>query len=153
MIGRTAPANPWIFRQIAQYTASKEATGVGTYDHPTNDDRYRMIRTYFQMLVDEIALEEAAEAARAAAIIAAGPDRPRAAPPRLRRQDEAVRQLVHPRRPRRRRAPQTDLRIQKRQRRPRRRRALLRIPRPNHPTPEDSQPDEQLLTAASAYCD
>src|ERR1700723_502735 len=30
MIGRTAPANPWIFRQIAQYTASKEATGVGT---------------------------------------------------------------------------------------------------------------------------
>jgi tRNA-dihydrouridine synthase len=31
-----------------------------------------MIRTYFQMLVDEIALEDAAEAARAAAIIAAG---------------------------------------------------------------------------------
>src|SRR5215475_1301334 len=72
MIGRTAPANPWIFRQIAQYTASKEATGIGTYDHPTNDDRYRMIRTYFQMLVDEIALEEAAEAARAEAIIASG---------------------------------------------------------------------------------
>jgi len=72
MIGRTAPANPWIFRQIAQYTASKEATGVGTYDHPTNDDRYRMIRTYFQMLVDEIAIEESAEAARAAAIEASG---------------------------------------------------------------------------------
>ncbi|MEG9435536.1 tRNA-dihydrouridine synthase [Edaphobacter sp. HDX4] len=72
MIGRTAPSNPWIFRQIAQYTATKEATGVGTYDIPTNDDRYRMIRTYFQMLVDEIALEEAAEAARAEAIIAAG---------------------------------------------------------------------------------
>jgi len=72
MIGRTAPANPWIFRQIAQYTATKEATGVGTYDHPTNEDRYRMIRTYFQMLVDEIALEEAAEAARAEAIIAQG---------------------------------------------------------------------------------
>jgi tRNA-dihydrouridine synthase B len=72
MIGRTAPANPWIFRQIAQYTATKEATGVGTYDIPTNDDRYRMIRTYFQMLVDEIAIEEAAEAARAAAIEAAG---------------------------------------------------------------------------------
>ena len=72
MIGRTAPANPWIFRQIAQYTASKEATGIGTYDHPTNEDRYRMIRTYFQMLVDEIALEEAAEAARAAAINASG---------------------------------------------------------------------------------
>ena len=72
MIGRGAPANPWIFRQIAQYTASKEATGVGAYDVPTDQDRYRMIRTYFQMLVDEIALEEAAEAARAAAIIASG---------------------------------------------------------------------------------
>ena len=72
MIGRAAPANPWIFRQIAQYTASKEATGVGTYDVPTDSHRYRMIRTYFQMLVDEIALEEAAEAARAAAIVASG---------------------------------------------------------------------------------
>src|ERR1700710_138509 len=54
MIGRAAPANPWIFRQIAQYTASKEATGTGRYDHPTNDDRYRMIRDYFAMLVHEI---------------------------------------------------------------------------------------------------
>ncbi len=72
MIGRGAPANPWIFRQIAQYTASKEATGVGSYDVPTDQDRYRMIRTYFQMLVDEIAQEEAAEAARAAAILASG---------------------------------------------------------------------------------
>ncbi len=72
MIGRAAPSNPWIFRQIAQYTASKEATGVGTYDIPTDTDRYRMIRTYFKMLVDEIAIEEAAEAARAAAIIANG---------------------------------------------------------------------------------
>ncbi|WP_433968142.1 tRNA dihydrouridine synthase [Tunturiibacter gelidiferens] len=72
MIGRTAPSNPWIFRQIAQYTASKEATGVGIYDQPTDQDRYRMIRTYFQMLVDEIAIEERAEAARAEAITAAG---------------------------------------------------------------------------------
>src|ERR1019366_5593890 len=72
MIGRAAPANPWIFRQIAQYTASKEAAGIGTYDIPTDQDRYRMIRTYFQMLVDEIALEDAAEAARAATIIASG---------------------------------------------------------------------------------
>ena len=72
MIGRTAPANPWIFRQIAQYTATKEVTGKGTYDIPANEDRYHMIRTYFQMLVDEIALEEAAEAARAAAITASG---------------------------------------------------------------------------------
>jgi nifR3 family TIM-barrel protein len=72
MIGRAAPSNPWIFRQIAQYTASKEATGVGTYDHPTDQDRYRMIRDYFGMLVHEIEIEEAAEAARAAAITASG---------------------------------------------------------------------------------
>jgi nifR3 family TIM-barrel protein len=72
MIGRAAPSNPWIFRQIAQYTASKEASGVGSYDIPTDTDRYRMIRTYFQMLVDEIAIEDAAEAARAANLIAAG---------------------------------------------------------------------------------
>ena len=72
MIGRAAPGNPWIFRQIAQYTATKEATGVGVYDQPTDLDRYRMIRTYFQMLVDEIASDEAAEAVRAAAIVASG---------------------------------------------------------------------------------
>lgn len=72
MIGRTAPANPWIFRQIAQYTATKESTGTGTYDEPTDQDRYRMIREYFGMLVDEIAIEEGAEAARAAAITASG---------------------------------------------------------------------------------
>jgi len=72
MIGRTAPSNPWIFRQIAQYTASKEATGKGTYDQPTDQDRYRMIRDYFGMLVHEIEIEEAAEAARAAAITASG---------------------------------------------------------------------------------
>ena len=47
MIGRAAQANPWIFRQIAQYTAT------GTYDRPTVEDRYRMIRAYFQMLLDE----------------------------------------------------------------------------------------------------
>ena len=72
MIGRAAPSNPWIFRQIAQYTASKDLTGVGVYEQPTDQDRYRMIRTYFQMLVDEIALEDAAETARAEAIIASG---------------------------------------------------------------------------------
>jgi tRNA-dihydrouridine synthase B len=72
MIGRAAPSNPWIFRQIAQYTASKEATGVGIYDEPTDRDRYLMIKTYFEMLVHEIALEEQAEAARAAALTAAG---------------------------------------------------------------------------------
>jgi tRNA-dihydrouridine synthase B len=47
MIGRAAPANPWIFRQIAQYTAT------GAYEQPTVEDRYRMIRAYFQMLLSE----------------------------------------------------------------------------------------------------
>ncbi|QHN02282.1 tRNA-dihydrouridine synthase [Granulicella sp. WH15] len=48
MIGRAAPANPWIFRQIAQYTAT------GRYDKPTDQDRYRMIRAYFGMLLHEL---------------------------------------------------------------------------------------------------
>jgi len=47
MIGRAAPANPWIFRQIAEYTAR------GTYSQPTETDRYHLIRTYFSMLLDE----------------------------------------------------------------------------------------------------
>ncbi|MEO6923080.1 MAG: tRNA-dihydrouridine synthase, partial [Bryocella sp.] len=54
MIGRAAPANPWIFRQIAQYTSSKQSTGVGAYDKPTNMDRYRMIRNYFERLMAEV---------------------------------------------------------------------------------------------------
>ena len=47
MIGRTAASNPWIFRQIAQYTAT------GRYDQPAESDRYEMIRTYFSMLIAE----------------------------------------------------------------------------------------------------
>lgn len=47
MIGRAAPANPWIFRQIAQYTAT------GSYEQPTVQDRYQMIRAYFEMLLHE----------------------------------------------------------------------------------------------------
>ncbi len=47
MIGRAAPANPWIFRQIAQYTAA------GCYDVAAVEDRYRMIRAYFEMLLTE----------------------------------------------------------------------------------------------------
>jgi nifR3 family TIM-barrel protein len=67
MIGRTAPANPWIFRQIAQYNAWLGNNQVGTdalvrpakqslaaaYDEPTESDRYQMIRSYFQMLIEE----------------------------------------------------------------------------------------------------
>jgi tRNA-dihydrouridine synthase B len=49
MIGRAAPANPWIFRQIAQYTATRH------YDRPTEMDRYRMIRDYFERLMHEVA--------------------------------------------------------------------------------------------------
>jgi tRNA-dihydrouridine synthase B len=66
MIGRMAPANPWIFRQIEQYVhrASvrvaadafvrlEEQSSEKLYDEPTESDRYQMIRTYFQMLLEE----------------------------------------------------------------------------------------------------
>ena len=79
MIGRMAPANPWIFRQIEQYvggatgvparpvhvgtvalgcpaersSAASEGAGGKPYDEPTEADRYQMIRTYFQMLLEE----------------------------------------------------------------------------------------------------
>ncbi len=93
MIGRTAPSNPWIFRQIEQYTewVGKGCVGPGLrpglaerssaaavngpaglcpaqpgqrpgstpsndslpYDEPSEADRYQMIRTYFEMLIEE----------------------------------------------------------------------------------------------------
>ncbi len=75
MIGRTAPSNPWIFRQIQQYCAGMDREGHDfsraenaanissalaaegrfsqPYDEPTEADRYEMIRTYFQMLIEE----------------------------------------------------------------------------------------------------
>jgi tRNA-dihydrouridine synthase B len=83
MIGRSAPSNPWIFRQIQQYCAGTDAgvhgDGEGSclrpdgqpraavptrvlretsaasksYDEPSEADRYQMIRTYFQMLIEE----------------------------------------------------------------------------------------------------
>jgi tRNA-dihydrouridine synthase B len=58
MIGRTAPSNPWIFRQIAQYNAgfSNEQAGAdrgSRYHQPSESDRYQMIRTYFEMLIEE----------------------------------------------------------------------------------------------------
>ena len=95
MIGRTAPANPWIFRQIEQYCSAighvgagaparpaeqssalipageanpwraslaspdegvrgyVDRTGVHAYDEPSEADRYQMIRTYFEMLIEE----------------------------------------------------------------------------------------------------
>jgi nifR3 family TIM-barrel protein len=63
MIGRTAPSNPWIFRQIAQFCGHEgtpglparpaERNSVATYDEPEESDRYQMIRTYFAMLIEE----------------------------------------------------------------------------------------------------
>jgi tRNA-dihydrouridine synthase B len=60
MIGRTAPANPWIFRQIAQYNAwlsndriAAERSSAAAYEEPSEADRYQMIRTYFRMLIEE----------------------------------------------------------------------------------------------------
>lgn len=46
MIGRAASANPWIFRQISQYLAT------GAYDEPGEQDRYQIMKTYYQMLVE-----------------------------------------------------------------------------------------------------
>jgi nifR3 family TIM-barrel protein len=45
MIGRTAAANPWIFRQMEQYFAT------GHYDEPSEADRYRLLSGYFRSLV------------------------------------------------------------------------------------------------------
>ena len=45
MIGRAASSNPWIFRQIEQYLAT------GSYDQPAQRDRYEMMRTYYEMLI------------------------------------------------------------------------------------------------------
>jgi nifR3 family TIM-barrel protein len=92
MIGRTAPSNPWIFRQIEQHAewigkgcvapglrpgqversspvAEDDSAGLRpaqpgqrpgstrneslAYDAPSEADRYQMIRTYFQMLIEE----------------------------------------------------------------------------------------------------
>ena len=76
MVGRTAASNPWIFRQIAQFcgsqargsngaagaVASLDGQGIASrtdgdspmpYDEPSEADRYDMIRTYFEMLIEE----------------------------------------------------------------------------------------------------
>jgi nifR3 family TIM-barrel protein len=49
MIGRTASSNPWIFRQIAQFLET------GGYEHPTEQQRYEIMRTYYAMLCDRAA--------------------------------------------------------------------------------------------------
>jgi nifR3 family TIM-barrel protein len=45
MVGRGASSNPWIFRQIQQYL------DTGAYDEPTHQDRYHMMRGYYDMLM------------------------------------------------------------------------------------------------------
>jgi len=47
MIGRSAATNPWIFRQIAQYSER------GSYQEAGDRDRFQMIRRYFRMLIEE----------------------------------------------------------------------------------------------------
>jgi nifR3 family TIM-barrel protein len=46
MIGRAASNNPWIFRQIAQYSEA------GTYDEPSEWDRYQLLSSYFRNLIE-----------------------------------------------------------------------------------------------------
>lgn len=46
MIGRAASSNPWIFRQIREYLET------GSYAHPTEEDRYRIMRSYYSMLLE-----------------------------------------------------------------------------------------------------
>jgi tRNA-dihydrouridine synthase B len=47
MIGRAAPTNPWIFRQMEDYFTT------GGCAEPTEVDRYALIRQYYAMLVAE----------------------------------------------------------------------------------------------------
>ncbi|HET9178247.1 MAG TPA: tRNA dihydrouridine synthase DusB [Terriglobia bacterium] len=47
MIGRAAPTNPWIFRQMESFART------GRYEQPSDADRYQLIRDYYAMLVEE----------------------------------------------------------------------------------------------------
>jgi tRNA-dihydrouridine synthase len=51
MIGRAASSNPWIFRQISEYIAH------GSYYRPTEKDRWDMMHTYYQMLIEKGGLD------------------------------------------------------------------------------------------------
>ena len=46
MIGRAASSNPWIFRQIAEYLET------GSYREASHEDRFAMMRTYYEMLLN-----------------------------------------------------------------------------------------------------
>ena len=56
MIGRCASANPWIFRQIAEYLAT------GAYSQPSQEMRCNIMRTYFLMLAGRVDSERALDA-------------------------------------------------------------------------------------------
>lgn len=45
MIGRAAASDPWIFRQVADLLAT------GAYARPSQDDRYRLLRDYYGVLL------------------------------------------------------------------------------------------------------
>jgi len=47
MIARAAAHNPWIFRQITEYVAT------GTYQRPSEADRYRLMRRYYSLLIEQ----------------------------------------------------------------------------------------------------
>lgn len=47
MIGRAANTNPWIFRQMEEFSRT------GSFPLATEADRYQLIRTYYQMLAEE----------------------------------------------------------------------------------------------------
>jgi len=47
MIGRAAPSNPWIFRQMESFART------GSYAEPSDADRYQLIRDYYSMLIQE----------------------------------------------------------------------------------------------------
>lgn len=51
MIGRAAASNPWIFRQISEHLAT------GSYFQPTEEDRWRIMRTYYAMLIEQESLD------------------------------------------------------------------------------------------------
>ena len=46
MIGRAASSNPWIFRQLQDYVAT------GGYAQPTEQDRWRLMHRYYEMLIE-----------------------------------------------------------------------------------------------------
>lgn len=51
MIGRAASSNPWIFRQIQDYTA------MGKYETPPESARYDLMRGYYSMLQERGSLD------------------------------------------------------------------------------------------------